>query len=164
MKRYYGTVIAKRTRPNDELKHWKYIKKTKVNGKWRYTYDKEKLKDDIDMGLEERKQLMDAKDNADFYKAVYELTQERRNNPTAMDMKNFDGDVEKFKSEMDKQVDGTRANVVKAEKKVAECLKEYGNTPLGKLEKFINDGKDTISYLLKTVPKKFRLTKIGKGN
>ena len=29
---------------SDELKHWKYIKKIKVNGKWRYFYDENKAK------------------------------------------------------------------------------------------------------------------------
>lgn len=33
--------------PEDELMHWKYIKKEKVNGKWRYYYDYKSLKKDI---------------------------------------------------------------------------------------------------------------------
>ena len=37
---YYAVV---RTGSNDELQHWKYIKKKKVNGKWRYYYDKSQL-------------------------------------------------------------------------------------------------------------------------
>ena len=28
-----------KTKKNDELTHWKYIKKAKINGKWRYYYD-----------------------------------------------------------------------------------------------------------------------------
>ena len=32
---------------NDELMHWKYIKKKKVNGKWRYWYDYDSLKKDV---------------------------------------------------------------------------------------------------------------------
>ena len=30
---------VRRSDPSDELKHWKYIKREKKNGKWRYTYD-----------------------------------------------------------------------------------------------------------------------------
>ena len=43
MQRYTGTVYCgvKRVKPEDELKHWKYIKKERVNGKWRYYYDDE---------------------------------------------------------------------------------------------------------------------------
>lgn len=29
--------------PKKDLTHWKYIKREKVNGKWRYTYNKENL-------------------------------------------------------------------------------------------------------------------------
>lgn len=29
--------------PNSELTHWKYIDREKKNGKWRYTYDKQKV-------------------------------------------------------------------------------------------------------------------------
>lgn len=153
-----------KTDPSNELTHWKYVKRVKgKNGKWRYYYDGEQLKDDLDMGLEERKQLKEAESNADFYKEIYELTKERRDNPTAMDMKNYDGNIEKFKSYMDRQVDGTRENVVKAEKRVDECLREYGNTPLGMLENAIKDGKDTVSYMLKTLSKKYKITKYGKG-
>lgn len=43
------------TQKDNELYHWKYIKKTKVNGKWRYYYDEMKkdlgvnVKDKLDM-------------------------------------------------------------------------------------------------------------------
>ena len=37
---YYAII---RTGSQDELQHWKYIKKKKVNGKWRYFYDKSEL-------------------------------------------------------------------------------------------------------------------------
>lgn len=33
---YYAVY---KTDPTDEIKHWKYIKKIKVGGKWRYFYD-----------------------------------------------------------------------------------------------------------------------------
>ena len=29
--------------PKKDLTHWKYIKREKVNGKWRYSYDKENI-------------------------------------------------------------------------------------------------------------------------
>lgn len=31
----------------DEIMHWKYIKREKVNGKWRYYYDKDEMKNDV---------------------------------------------------------------------------------------------------------------------
>lgn len=38
---YYA--VHRSSNPNDELKHWKYIKKIKRGGKWRYFYDQEDL-------------------------------------------------------------------------------------------------------------------------
>lgn len=37
----YKAVVVRRS--DDELMHWKYIKKKKVNGEWRYYYDKSEL-------------------------------------------------------------------------------------------------------------------------
>ena len=39
--------------PSDELYHWKYIKKVKVNGKWRYYYNYDELRRDEQKRLEE---------------------------------------------------------------------------------------------------------------
>lgn len=36
---------------NDELMHWKYIKRKKINGKWRYWYDYKSLKKDVKSAL-----------------------------------------------------------------------------------------------------------------
>lgn len=44
-----GYYAVTRTNSDDELKHWKYIKKKKINGKWRYYYDKSEL-DKYDKG------------------------------------------------------------------------------------------------------------------
>ena len=38
---------------NSELTHWKYIKREKKNGKWRYTYDKEKIDKDVNYAKQE---------------------------------------------------------------------------------------------------------------
>lgn len=40
MEQYYA---VERVAPSDELQHWKYIKKKKINGKWRYYYDTSQL-------------------------------------------------------------------------------------------------------------------------
>ena len=41
--RYYA-VIRSGQNPDDELHHWKYIKRIKKNGKWKYFYDDSELK------------------------------------------------------------------------------------------------------------------------
>lgn len=55
MEQYYAVV---RTGSNDELKHWKYIKKKKVNGKWRYFYDQ----GEVDKYKNQQKQQYTTKD------------------------------------------------------------------------------------------------------
>ena len=40
---YFGTDGCMRSISDDELRHWKYISKKRVNGKWVYTYDNPEL-------------------------------------------------------------------------------------------------------------------------
>lgn len=39
--------------PKNDLTHWKYIKREKVNGKYRYTYNKDKAQRDVDYAKQE---------------------------------------------------------------------------------------------------------------
>ena len=41
----YVAVI--RRKPGEDIEHWKYIKREKKNGKWRYTYDKDSASSDV---------------------------------------------------------------------------------------------------------------------
>lgn len=64
MEKYYGAV-RNRNR-NDELTHWKYIKKKKVNGKMRYYY-----KDDLgktDYLTEDQEELTNYKNHKSEFK------------------------------------------------------------------------------------------------
>lgn len=47
MSKYILTRGSFREIKDDELMHWKYIKRKKVNGKWRYWYDVDSLKKDV---------------------------------------------------------------------------------------------------------------------
>lgn len=47
MSKYIITRGSFREINDDELMHWKYIKRKKVNGKWRYWYDYKSLKKDV---------------------------------------------------------------------------------------------------------------------
>ena len=57
MNKTYAAI--QRSGQKNELTHWKYIKKVKKNGKWRYYYDKDSLKRDIDnaIGISAKKKL-----------------------------------------------------------------------------------------------------------
>lgn len=55
--------------PEDELMHWKYIKRERKNGRWVYTYDlKQNVKDKIGVT---------AKENMNKYKSQYDQQRER---------------------------------------------------------------------------------------
>lgn len=55
MEHYYA---IHRTGQGDELQHWKYIKKKKINGKWRYFYDQ----GEVDKYKNQQKQQYTTKD------------------------------------------------------------------------------------------------------
>ena len=44
--------------PKKDLIHWKYIKREKVNGKWRYTYNKENVDKAIILCIENNHQKL----------------------------------------------------------------------------------------------------------
>lgn len=66
-KQYY----AIQKKDSNELTHWKYIKRVRKNGKWKYYYDKESLQKDVkdvvsDIQYEITSPLKDAKDNFEW--------------------------------------------------------------------------------------------------
>ena len=44
-------AVQRSGQKQNELTHWKYIKRVKKNGKWRYYYDRDSLKRDIDNAI-----------------------------------------------------------------------------------------------------------------
>ena len=40
-------VAVVRRKPGEDIEHWKYIKREKKNGKWRYYYDEDRAKSDV---------------------------------------------------------------------------------------------------------------------
>lgn len=70
MERYYAVV---RTGSENELQHWKYIKRIKVKGKWRYFYDKEEL-EKFEKGYGKTIEKKDKNGNVENVTTVYEKT------------------------------------------------------------------------------------------
>lgn len=134
---------------DDVLMHWKYIKRVKKNGKWRYYYDEESLKRDIKdkLGYDERERLQKA--NKQYEKAV--------NNAKKADTKTSD-QLNKFMNNpmpvrqrvaMRKAYDDALKESEKATKKAekayekVEKLKdEYSKTPIGKANEFVQKGEN----------------------
>lgn len=73
--RYYGVTF---TREKEELRHWKYIKKKKINGKWRYYYKNDLGK--TDYLTEEQEELTNYKDRKSEFRNGKVVTYGRRLN------------------------------------------------------------------------------------
>lgn len=147
---------------SDELYHWKYIKKKKVNGKWRYYYDKEQLKDDL--GFDERKRYKDAKRERKYY-----WEQENKyldNFKSRMDYINRDPqgvgvtspeyDTVYKMANKDHDIGMEyRKDRERVDKKVNQFYNEYRRTPIGKIDEIfaepIRNAKTLISDWSKRV-------------
>ena len=140
---------------SDDVQHWKYIKKVKKNGKWRYYYD---VKDAL--GYDERGEAGDAvreynqaKENAKSYNEI-------QHDPTRVKFYNQSKSDQLFK-----EADA-------AGKKASEALKKYYKTPLGKIDRLddkIDNGRKAISNLFSKLAKKIApqeeyITKYSRSN
>lgn len=126
----------------DELYHWKYIKKKKVNGKWRYYYD---VKDAL--GYDERKEAAQAVYDYERAKTNYKGYSSIKNDPTR----------EKWHTNEEEKAYETIADI--NGKRAGRALDKYYKTPLGKIDSLgskINDGRRVVADLLDAVSKKIR--------
>lgn len=155
-------VIVKK---NDYLEHknFKYVKKKKVNGKWRYYYD---VKDAL--GYDEREKAGQAvyrysraqdleKGLTKYYNDEHSRLSKYRgldprtgaNRLTVGDreyLKDINNDVEKAR----KKVDSTRRKATKA-------VQKYYKTPIGQLDRFddkIDSGRKAVAKTLKKLASK----------
>ena len=136
MARYY--YIGKDQTPT--IKHWRYIKRERKNGRWVYYYDREKLKDDL--GFDERQRLNDSKKELSARKDAYDA----QNKYVQKNWDNIMNDRELLNtvSQNNKRI---TANYDNAKAEVEKCIKKYNATPLGKLENAVNKGKKVLKRL-----------------
>ena len=116
MKRYYAVV--KRTKPSDELRHWKYVKREKKNGKWVYYYN-EDLKSKS--GLNTRADLKEAENNREMYEDVRDSAIRQ----------GFDNE----------RIESYHKSAKEYESIANELREQYYSTPLGSIEKYVDKGK-----------------------
>lgn len=150
-------AIIKRTGSSDELQHWKYISKKKVNGKWRYYYDVDKLKDDL--GYDEREEAYKQHD----YVMTIGALRKRQN-------KRYNDALPKFgpaTNKQQKRIDEEKAELNKINKKYSEEAKKYyekqaafHKTPIGKIDKLVEGAKEVVENILsKDIWKDFQKSK-----
>ena len=132
-----GTYYAvHRGNTNDEIMHWKYIKKIKKNGKWRYYYDKDQF--DKDIGLT-------AKRDADnFHNKIVAETALTSAKFNELGSYNRQSEQQKAHDDYNKMVD----KVFKDQNKYYNVyMKRYYKTPLGKISKAVNSGKKLLERI-----------------
>ena len=122
---------------DSELMHWKYVKKKRLpNGKWRYYYDVNQLKNDL--GFDERAAYRKAVEReASAYndwqdktaKATRYLSLSRKYGEPVHDAN------KKFKNTMASDWTNSYKTYVKRGKELADAESAYMKTPLGKLSK-----------------------------
>ena len=123
---------------SNSLQHWKYVKRVKKNGKWKYYYDHEQLKDDLGVNdLKEYKEtaIVDKRAKQD-YKA--EAAKEANKNQ-----------LDNYRAS-DSYIQAAR-NRRKAGKEFAEADKNLRKTPVGKLYFTSKNVKTKVSNFLKKV-------------
>ena len=144
---------------SDELYHWKYVHKEKVDGKWRYYYEIDKHKEDIKnnirdaMGYDEKALLEVTKKGHDEY-AQKKLDAEKKFDEAYNASKNGQpSDYNTLLIDKNRMRDSfneyKRADGIYQQRKKSyeEALRKYENTPLSKLEKAVEKGKALFSKL-----------------
>ena len=118
-------AVQRSGQKQNELTHWKYIRKEKKNGKWRYYYDKESLKKDVDntIGISAKNKLEEY-DPERLAKAEKELKE----------LNSLLRDKKISRSEYEKKI---------------EDLSKSSDTSLKEAMKYIEIGDGVFSWMLK---------------
>lgn len=131
---------------DEELMHWKYIKREKVNGKWRYFYDYEHHFDDL-MPQEYR----DYKDAESDMKTDKFMKKQAFQN-YQQNLRNSDPVSKEWaKENVDEYARSSKA-LKESTKKYLAAKEAYMKTPVGKLHqasKKIKSGMKKVAKLLK---------------
>lgn len=139
---------------SDALKHWKYIKRERVKGKWVYTY-----KDDInpfkklankvkeDLGFTKKEEVQTAKKNAALALTASKVA---KNNLSRLEKraKDDDGVINKNEAKVIERANTKyEQHVRNAKTKGEEYVKtqaEYLKTPVGKIEATVGKAKEWV--------------------
>lgn len=119
-----------------ELYHWKYIKRERVNGKWRYTYPSSSKRNSIGSAKKSYNWIEDKLgiDEYDRYVAAGKAkSQAKLALSKSHQATTFSETMKSYKSAYTKYA--------KAGEEYVKAKKEFYNTPYGKLKKFGNSVK-----------------------
>lgn len=135
---------------DDEMCHWKYVKRVKKpNGKYRYYYDREQVKEDL--GVNAKEEYESAKYHEKYTheaKKFWEDSLTSRVKEYTSNGKITRGEAAALKLASE-NYEYQKVKIAEAKARVSEAAVKYGKTPLGKLEKAKNKGKNFIKKLFK---------------
>lgn len=170
-RQYYA--IRRDDSDHNSLKHWKYVKKKKVNGKWRYYYD---IKDA--MGYDERERYNQAISNVtnaereknqarDNYNSVQKHYTDKYYRGEYVDLNtgalkehvqpHYEEEVAKHVTPMYKKYEAKEAQYTKAGQEFCKAKEEYMKTPLGKIDNLsytVKKGVEAVSKWFKKIFKR----------
>lgn len=158
MKGQYYAVV--RSGQNDEIRHWKYIKKYKKNGKWRYVYNVGSTGNKIDgekqSPYREYSKLQDMLGYDERDSAAIADINYRRKSENATSY-NHSQSKNPFYKQSESNKLYKQADI--AQKKASKAIKRYYKTPLGKLDKLddrIDEGRNIVANALSKLSKRIR--------
>lgn len=152
--KYYAVV---RSGQNDDLTHWKYVKKYKKNGKTRYVYNVGSSGSTIngqkESGLREYSKLQDIlgydeRDAAGIAETNYKKAKDKATSYNHGQSKNPNYDQ--------KTSDRYYKSAKDAQKRASKAYERYKKTPLGKLDQMgstIDAGRSKVSKILTKLAK-----------
>lgn len=116
---YKASIASAERSDTDELRHWKYVKKEKINGKWKYWYDLESYKQDM------KKIKEDAK-NTQYtsYDKVADVSSGLKQK-----LKNY---IQDAKNKVDAMIDKSINSVKDAAKETINAIPEQANKVVDK--------------------------------
>lgn len=120
-----------------DICHWKYIKKKKVNGKWKYYYDADQLKDDL--GFDERNAVNKQRRFMESSKAMTTIKRDEakqqydRLNEPYISKESYNIRKDRYNKAVEDVFDADRAYSIQKQK-CESLVAKYEKTPIGKLE------------------------------
>lgn len=148
-------AIIRKAQSNNELTHWKYIKKVKKNGKWRYYYDKESRIKDMKnkLGYDEAEKVKNA--GLRKAKATKKLIEAENNLKKYNDgrlRQDFDSEGNLISNDKyTKEYILAKDTHTKMGEQYIKAKKELYKTPIGLVNRFMKNLNKSIAFVDKIV-------------
>lgn len=125
---------------------FKYLKKVKKDGKWRYIYDVKQLQTDV--GIYDRKRVVEQRKKVEKYGDDLHSYANQYFDMTPEDTRKYPMKAISART-LENQIVNTNAKYKKAGEEYYKKLDIYHATPLGKIDKKVRKAQDFIEKLFK---------------